>query len=242
MRTIAVPPCRGPDTRGVDVQASNAIASRETCESHSPVGSPGGAASRSYTPPPTYGTGLQCVPFFTGEGRLTVGSSAGLRVRVSGAGLGSLRLAQALRRADVDVQVFERDHSSWDRPQGYRLHMDSDGVGVLGGGVPARRLTFEYASQAAPLLLACADRRPAGGRRDARLGDRDAHLRYRSDRDARPGARRLRRVSRRRAGAGARRAVPHGRRGQPRAGRALLRARARDRRPPTGRRAGVPRW
>lgn len=61
---------------------------------------------------------------------------ANLRVLVSGAGLGGLCLAQALRRAGVDVEVFERDHSPWDRPQGYRLHMDSDGVGALADALP----------------------------------------------------------------------------------------------------------
>jgi 2-polyprenyl-6-methoxyphenol hydroxylase-like FAD-dependent oxidoreductase len=56
---------------------------------------------------------------------------ANLRVLISGAGLGGLCLAQALRRQQVDVEVFERDHSPWDRPQGYRLHIDSDGVTAL---------------------------------------------------------------------------------------------------------------
>jgi 2-polyprenyl-6-methoxyphenol hydroxylase-like FAD-dependent oxidoreductase len=53
------------------------------------------------------------------------------KVLISGAGLGGLCLAQTLRRHDVDVDVFERDKSPWDRPQGYRLHIDSDGVNAL---------------------------------------------------------------------------------------------------------------
>jgi cation diffusion facilitator CzcD-associated flavoprotein CzcO len=44
-----------------------------------------------------------------------------LNVIVVGAGLGGLCLAQALRRLNVDVAVFERDRTPWDRPQGYRL-------------------------------------------------------------------------------------------------------------------------
>jgi 2-polyprenyl-6-methoxyphenol hydroxylase-like FAD-dependent oxidoreductase len=56
---------------------------------------------------------------------------AKLKVVISGAGLGGLCLAQALRRLDVEVEVFERDKSPWDRPQGYRLHIDSDGVNAL---------------------------------------------------------------------------------------------------------------
>lgn len=64
------------------------------------------------------------------------GSFSGLRGLVSGAGLGGLCLAQALRRADVDVQVFERDPSLRDRPQGSRLHIDPDGVGALADALP----------------------------------------------------------------------------------------------------------
>ncbi len=56
---------------------------------------------------------------------------AQLKVLISGAGLGGLCLAHTLRRHDVDVDVFERDTSPWDRPQGYRLHIDSDGVDAL---------------------------------------------------------------------------------------------------------------
>ena len=53
------------------------------------------------------------------------------KVLITGAGLGGLCLAQALRQHDVEVEVFERDTSPWDRPQGYRLHLDSDGVNAL---------------------------------------------------------------------------------------------------------------
>ena len=56
---------------------------------------------------------------------------AKLKVLIAGAGLGGLCLAQSLRQHDVDVEVFERDTSLWDRPQGYRLHIDSDGVNAL---------------------------------------------------------------------------------------------------------------
>ena len=56
---------------------------------------------------------------------------AKLKVLIAGAGLGGLCLAQALRQHDVEVEIFERDKSLWDRPQGYRLHLDSDGVNAL---------------------------------------------------------------------------------------------------------------
>ena len=45
----------------------------------------------------------------------------GLRVRIVGAGTGGLCLAQGLKQDDVDVEVFERDHTPMDRLQGYRL-------------------------------------------------------------------------------------------------------------------------
>jgi len=54
-----------------------------------------------------------------------------LNIAIIGAGLGGLTLAHALRRAGADVRVFERDASPWDRPQGYRLHIDTDGIEAL---------------------------------------------------------------------------------------------------------------
>ena len=57
-------------------------------------------------------------------------------VLVSGAGLGGLCLAHSLRRAGIGVQVFERDASPWERPQGYRLHIDSDGASALADALP----------------------------------------------------------------------------------------------------------
>ncbi|MFJ5989240.1 FAD-dependent oxidoreductase [Lentzea sp. NPDC092896] len=54
-----------------------------------------------------------------------------LKVLIIGAGLGGLTLAHALRGRGIDVAVFERDTSPWDRPQGYRLHLDSDGLDAL---------------------------------------------------------------------------------------------------------------
>lgn len=51
---------------------------------------------------------------------------AELKVLIAGTGLGGLTLAQSLRGNDIDVALFERDASPWDRPQGYRLHLDAD--------------------------------------------------------------------------------------------------------------------
>ena len=50
---------------------------------------------------------------------------------IIGAGLGSLCLAQTLRKAHIDVEVYERDASSWTRPQGYRLHLEADALNGL---------------------------------------------------------------------------------------------------------------
>ncbi|MEH0581912.1 NAD(P)/FAD-dependent oxidoreductase [Streptomyces sp. B21-108] len=47
-----------------------------------------------------------------------------MRVVIVGAGLGGLCLAQGLRRAGVEVAVYERDAALDARRQGYRLHLD----------------------------------------------------------------------------------------------------------------------
>lgn len=49
-------------------------------------------------------------------------------VLIVGAGLGGLTLAHALRGHGMNVTVAERDASPWDRPQGYRLHLDADAL------------------------------------------------------------------------------------------------------------------
>ena len=53
------------------------------------------------------------------------------KVIVVGAGLGGLCLTHALRHLNIDVEIFERDKTPWDRPQGYRLHLDSDGISAI---------------------------------------------------------------------------------------------------------------
>jgi 2-polyprenyl-6-methoxyphenol hydroxylase-like FAD-dependent oxidoreductase len=54
-----------------------------------------------------------------------------IKVLIVGAGLGGLCLAQTLRKAQIDVEIFERDASPWDRPQGYRLHLEADALNAL---------------------------------------------------------------------------------------------------------------
>ncbi|HEY4018936.1 MAG TPA: NAD(P)/FAD-dependent oxidoreductase [Pseudonocardiaceae bacterium] len=58
-------------------------------------------------------------------------------VIVIGAGLGGLCLAQGLRRAGIDVIVYERDTEAVARQQGYRIHINSDGRAGLAHNLPA---------------------------------------------------------------------------------------------------------
>ena len=61
-----------------------------------------------------------------------------IEVLIIGAGLGGLCLAQTLRKAHIDVEVFERDASPWDRPQGYRLHLEADALNALREVLPPK--------------------------------------------------------------------------------------------------------
>ncbi|KUL27539.1 FAD-dependent oxidoreductase [Actinoplanes awajinensis] len=58
------------------------------------------------------------------------------RILISGAGLGGLALAQALRHGGLDVAVYERDPTPQTRDQGYRLHIDQDGNTALRACLP----------------------------------------------------------------------------------------------------------
>lgn len=60
-----------------------------------------------------------------------------IKVLIVGAGLGGLCLAQTLRQANIDIELFERDSSPWDRPQGYRLHLEADALSALREVLPA---------------------------------------------------------------------------------------------------------
>lgn len=61
-----------------------------------------------------------------------------MRVAVIGAGLGGLCLAQGLRGADIDVDVYERDPAITARFQGYRLVLSPVGYEALRGCLPRR--------------------------------------------------------------------------------------------------------
>ncbi|GLY94011.1 NAD(P)/FAD-dependent oxidoreductase [Actinoplanes sp. NBRC 103695] len=60
-------------------------------------------------------------------------------VLIAGAGLGGLSLAQALLGHGIPVQLFERDATPWDRPQGYRLHLEADALHALREVLPPER-------------------------------------------------------------------------------------------------------
>lgn len=64
-----------------------------------------------------------------------------MKVIVIGAGLGGLTLAQGLRRAGIDVAVYERD-GALGRLQGVSLHIDDRGIAALQGCLPSAHATM----------------------------------------------------------------------------------------------------
>ncbi|AUG78942.1 2-polyprenyl-6-methoxyphenol hydroxylase [Kitasatospora sp. MMS16-BH015] len=89
-------------------------------------------------------------------------SRSPIRVLVIGGGIGGLCLAQGLRQAGVDVQVYERDESADGRRQGYRLRISPEGEAALRACLPA---------PLAQLLAATANTRDDSG-----LAAYDEHL------------------------------------------------------------------
>ncbi|WP_413099863.1 FAD-dependent oxidoreductase [Streptomyces sp. Inha503] len=61
-----------------------------------------------------------------------------MRVSVVGAGLGGLCLAQGLRGAGIEADVYERDPAITARFQGYRLMLSPVGFEALRGCLPPR--------------------------------------------------------------------------------------------------------
>ncbi|WP_322012959.1 FAD-dependent oxidoreductase [Paraburkholderia sp. J12] len=60
-----------------------------------------------------------------------------IHVSIAGAGPGGLCLAQGLRRAGIDFDVYERDPALSSRHQGYRIRIDADGQRALAQCLPA---------------------------------------------------------------------------------------------------------
>src|SRR5258707_432989 len=54
-----------------------------------------------------------------------------LKVIIIGAGTGGLCLAQGLKSSGIAVEVFERDRTTTDRLQGYRLSINAQGSDAL---------------------------------------------------------------------------------------------------------------
>lgn len=58
-------------------------------------------------------------------------ANTSLRVIIAGGGIGGLALAHGLRRAGVEVAVYERDRHRTDRLQGFRIHISPRGSRAL---------------------------------------------------------------------------------------------------------------
>jgi 2-polyprenyl-6-methoxyphenol hydroxylase-like FAD-dependent oxidoreductase len=72
-----------------------------------------------------------------------------MRVIVVGAGLGGLTLAHGLRRAGIDVVVYERD-AEQGRPQGVSLHFDDRGSAALRACLPPGHVAMAEATMGGP--------------------------------------------------------------------------------------------
>lgn len=59
-----------------------------------------------------------------------------MTIIIIGAGIGGLCLAQMLKKNGVDVKIYERDASAFNRIQGYRLHLDADGITAIRESLP----------------------------------------------------------------------------------------------------------
>jgi 2-polyprenyl-6-methoxyphenol hydroxylase-like FAD-dependent oxidoreductase len=64
-------------------------------------------------------------------------SQSPFNVLIIGGGLGGLSLAQGLKKASIRADVFERDRTSDDRLQGYRIHIEPLGNRALAATLPA---------------------------------------------------------------------------------------------------------
>lgn len=72
-----------------------------------------------------------------------------MRVIVIGAGPGGLTLAQGLRRAGIEVEVYERDERRG-RPQGISLHLDDRGTTALRECLPPEYAAMVEATMGGP--------------------------------------------------------------------------------------------
>ncbi|MFG1905176.1 FAD-dependent oxidoreductase [Kribbella sp. NPDC048928] len=77
-----------------------------------------------------------------------------MKVAIMGAGIGGLALAQGLRKAGVEVTVYERDPSPRYRKQGYRIHISPVGEEALAAMLPdaVRRRVIATATRPGDLV------------------------------------------------------------------------------------------
>lgn len=74
-----------------------------------------------------------------------------MKVIIIGAGIGGLCLAQRLKQSGIETAVYERDAGPWERPQGYRLHLDADGVTAIRAALPQALIPVFEATSMNPL-------------------------------------------------------------------------------------------
>lgn len=74
-----------------------------------------------------------------------------MKVIIAGAGIGGLCLAQGLKRAGIEIALYERDAGPQQRKQGYRLHLDGDGITALRACLDPASFTLLEATSMAPL-------------------------------------------------------------------------------------------
>ncbi|MDR7301983.1 FAD-dependent oxidoreductase [Haloactinomyces albus] len=98
-----------------------------------------------------------------------------LHVLIAGAGLGGLTLAHGLRKAGVDVTVYERDPRHDFRLQGYRIHIDAPGHTALAECLPEDLYELYIATSTATpdkqVAMFFDHRFDKTGEGDARAGD-----------------------------------------------------------------------
>ncbi|MFN7096980.1 MAG: NAD(P)-binding protein, partial [Gammaproteobacteria bacterium] len=61
-----------------------------------------------------------------------------IKIAIVGGGIGGLALAQKLKKAGVEFNVYERDASSDDRLQGYRVHLSPEADRALSECLPTK--------------------------------------------------------------------------------------------------------
>ncbi|RQR51985.1 FAD-dependent monooxygenase [Burkholderia sp. Bp9002] len=103
-----------------------------------------------------------------------------IHVAIVGAGLGGLCLAQALKRAGIGFDVYERDPALDSRQQGFRIRIDATGQHALAASLPdGLHALFRAAASRrtagtrflTPLLTPAAGRVPAGWQPDSQASE-----------------------------------------------------------------------